>query len=189
MESEHLSSLRPFIRVNADLSLHLARPELIDHIFAAVNNDRDYLRQWLPWVDATNTIDDTTLFINQSMQKNSSGEQLITFLVWKGQLAGSLGVVKFVQERKSCEIGYWLSSNLQGNGIMKKACKCLVGYLFKSKDLNRIEIYVASENLKSQQVCHRLGFKHEGTLRQALWLYDRFHDLELYALLKAEQPK
>ena len=181
-----MTQMNPFIKIDEELSLHLARPELAGAIFTTVNKDRLYLRQWLPWVDDTKTEADIATFIHHSIKMNASGEQLITFLYWKDQLAGSVGAVKFIKDRKSCEMGYWLRSDLQGNGIMTKACQAFIKYLFSSKDLNRIEIYAASGNAKSQAVCRRLGFRQEGTLRQALWLHNKYHDLELYALLKAD---
>lgn len=186
MKMTELKELKPLLRIDEELCLHLARPELTTAIFQAVEKDRLHLRQWLPWVDGTRALTDTKTFIEHSMKMNAIGEQLITFLSWQGQLAGSIGVVKFVKERKSCEVGYWLRSDLQGKGLMTKACAAFFTYLFRQKDLNRIEIFVASGNVKSRAVCHRLGFIHEGTLRQALWLYKSYHDLELYAMLKAD---
>jgi len=184
MKVTDLTGLKPFIKIDEELGLHLARPELAEAIFKAVDKDRLYLRQWLPWVDGTRSAADSSAFIQHSMKMNARGDQLITFLIWKGQLAGSLGVVKFIKDRKSCEVGYWLRSDLQGKGIMTRACTAFINYLFRQKNLNRIEILVASGNAKSKAVCKRLGFSHEGTLRQALWLYDNYHDLELYAMLK-----
>lgn len=186
MKVTEITGLKPFIRIDEALSLHLARPELTPAIFHAVDKDRLHLRQWLPWVDGTKAEADTKAFIEQSMKMNAVGEQLVTFLSWNDQLAGSIGVVKFIRDRKSCEVGYWLRSDLQGKGLMTKACSAFIEYLFRQKNLNRIEIYVASGNERSQAVCHRLGFTHEGTLRQALWLYNTYHDLELYAMLKED---
>ena len=184
MINPEIRNLKPFLKIDEELGLHLARPELARPVFLAVDIDRLHLRQWLPWVDGTKTAADTKNFIQQSMKMNAEGKQLVTFLTWRGQLAGSLSVVKFIPDRKSCEVGYWLRSDLQGKGLITKTCSAFIEYLFRHKDLNRIEFYIASGNAKSQAVCKRLGCTHEGTLRQALWLYDKYHDLELYAMLK-----
>ncbi|RME06205.1 MAG: GNAT family N-acetyltransferase, partial [Bacteroidetes bacterium] len=126
MKVTDLTGLKPFIKIDEELGLHLARPELAEAIFKAVDKDRLYLRQWLPWVDGTRSAADSAAFIQHSMKMNASGDQLITFLIWKGQLAGSLGVVKFIKDRKSCEVGYWLRSDLQGKGIMTRACTAFI---------------------------------------------------------------
>lgn len=69
---------------------------------------------------------------------------------------------------------------------MTMACAAFTGYLFQSKDLNRIEILTAAGNAKSQAICQRLGFKHEGTLRQGLFMYGAYQDIKLYSLLRQE---
>jgi ribosomal-protein-serine acetyltransferase len=40
--------------------------------------------------------------------------------------------------------------------------------------------------VKSQKIPRRLGFKEEGIARQSEWLYDRFVDHVVFALLKQE---
>jgi len=61
-------------------------------------------------------------------------------------LAGSIGVVQFNKDCKKCEIGYWLRKDMQGRGIMSNACAVFTGYLFRAKDMNRIEILTAAGN-------------------------------------------
>jgi ribosomal-protein-serine acetyltransferase len=51
---------------------------------------------------------------------------------------------------------------------------------------NRVVIACASKNQRSRAIPERLGFTHEGVAREAEWLYDRFVDSEIYALLNRE---
>ena len=39
-----------------------------DEMFAAVDRNREHLRQWLPWVDATKTADDGLAFVRSSLE-------------------------------------------------------------------------------------------------------------------------
>jgi len=178
--------LKPFLRIDDTLTLHLARHELADAIYSAVDSNREHLRQWLPWVDTTKSIDDTKVFIRESMTHNSKGTKLSTFILKGEKLMGSVGVVRFNKECRNCEIGYWLSKEATGQGIMTQAVGRLVNHLFQKKSMNRIEIKMATENLKSRQVPIRLGFTYEGTHRQELLLYGEFHDVDYYGLLKPE---
>ncbi len=177
-------NLRPFIKIDDELSLHLARPELAEPVFNTVDTHRTYLRQWLPWVDSTTSVEDTKTYIRESMQHNTAGTRLTTFIMLGGKIAGSIGVVHFVKDHKKCEIGYWLREDIQGRGIMTKICASFIHHLFKTKDLNRIEILVAGGNQKSRNVPLRLGFSSEGILRQSLLMYGKYFDVELFALLK-----
>ena len=178
--------LRPFLRIDDELTLHLARHELAAPIFEAIDSQRDYLRAWLPWVDPTRSAADTKAYIRESMAHNSSSSRLVTFILLGEQLVGSVSVVKFNRDNRSCEIGYWLHRDFQGRGIMTRSCACLINHLFQTKNLNRIEILVATANTRSQGVPLRLGFQQEGTLRQALLIRHEFHDLHLFGLLKNE---
>ena len=181
-----MMEMKPFIKIDRQLCLYLARPELAEPVFAVVDAQRSYLRQWLPWVDATVSVEDTKAFILESIEHNSNGARLTTFLALDEELIGSLGVVQFNRDHKKCEVGYWLREEYQGKGLMTKACAFLIDYLFNTKDLNRIEILVARENEKSAAIPTRLGFKREGTLRQGLYMYRAFHDLDLFSLLRQE---
>lgn len=178
--------MKPFLKVDHQISLHLPRPELAKEIFEAVDHQRDYLRQWLPWVDGTNQVEDTLAFIRESTKTNKTGEKLTTFIYHEEKVVGSIGFVKTDKDHRMVEIGYWLHRDMQHQGIMTKSCKRLIDYAFRTKAVNRIEIKVARENLKSQAIPKRLGFTHEGTLRQGLLMYGKFHNLELFSLLRSE---
>ena len=179
-------NMRPFLKVNDQITLHLPHPDLADDIFRAVDTQRLYLREWLPWVDLTKSVDDTLAFIHSSIEKNKTGEQLTTFIYNGVDLAGSIGFVNINKDQKIGEIGYWLHRDMQRQGIMTQTCQRFIDYAFRIKALNRIEIKVANQNIKSQAIPKRLGFTHEGTLREALQMYGKFHDLELFSFLRRE---
>ena len=71
---------------------------------------------------------------------------------------------------------------------MTRACRTLVTTAFKDLGLHRVEIRVVTENNRSRAIPEKLGFTREGVLRQAALLYNRYHDLEIYSMLKDEWP-
>ncbi len=178
--------MKPFIQVDENLSLHLARHELAEAVFQAIDENRSFLRQWLPWVDGTLTLEDTKTFIRESMQHNSNGSRLTLFILSNGRLAGSLGIVHFNKDHRRCEIGYWLREDLQGKGIITRALTAFTAFLFQKKRMNRLEVLVIPGNEKSRNVPLRLGFQSDGVLRKALQMYGSFHDVEVFSLLKDE---
>lgn len=71
-------------------------------------------------------------------------------------------------------------------GLCPRSFQAVIDYGFKELGLNRIEVCVTTENEKSRAIPERFGFKEEGTLRQAEWLYDHYVDHIVYGLLKEE---
>ena len=50
--------------------------------------------------------------------------------------------------------------------------------------MNRVEIKSGEANVKSRAIAKRFGFKHEGNLREAEWVNDRYVDHAVYSMLK-----
>ena len=55
--------------IRPDLELRLLEERHAPEVFLRVNEDRAYLRQWLPWVDSTLTGDDTVAFIRAALEQ------------------------------------------------------------------------------------------------------------------------
>jgi len=69
---------------------------------------------------------------------------------------------------------------------MTRCCRVLVDHAFSWLGLNRVAIPAAVENSRSRAIPERLGFRQEGIIRDAEWLYDHYVDHVLYAVLKKE---
>jgi RimJ/RimL family protein N-acetyltransferase len=64
------------------------------------------------------------------------------------------------------ELGYWLHPQYAGRGLATEAVAAVVHALFMREGLERVEIHCSVANDPSAAVARRLGFTHEGTLRQ-----------------------
>jgi ribosomal-protein-serine acetyltransferase len=84
------------------------------------------------------------------------------------------------------QVGYFLSEEAQGKGIINKCVSSLMDYLFQELGIHRIEIQCAANNLKSISIPRRLGFVQEGIKRDWQWLYDHYEDLITYSFLKSD---
>ncbi len=178
--------MKPFLKIDDTINLHLPRPELAAPVFEAIDENRAYLRKWLPWVDSTRSVEDTKTFMAESMEHNRNGTRLTTFILDGERLAGSIGVVNFNRDHHHCELGYWLREDMTGLGIMSKAGARFVEHLFKSKGMNRIAAKVLAGNQRSGAVLLRLGFQREGCLKQSVFMYRGYHDAEIYGLVKED---
>lgn len=173
-------------RIREDLYLKLLEPSDAWTVFSLTDNSRDYLRQWLPWVDHTNEEADTKAFIRSVRQGWADQTLFSAGIVFQGSIAGVAGFNRLDHQNNLGEIGYWLGEKYQGKGIMTEAAKAFISYGFDQLGLNKIVIKVATANEKSRAVPERLGFKREGVLRQEHWLHDQYVDIAVYSLLNEE---
>ncbi|MDO5012021.1 MAG: hypothetical protein Q4E56_00680, partial [Pseudomonadota bacterium] len=72
-------------------------------VFELIDGQREYLAQWLDWVDATISPETAYPF----MQRTSNTDNGNYYIVQSGHVIGSIGV-DYSEKRKSGEIGYWL---------------------------------------------------------------------------------
>lgn len=175
-----------YFTVDDDIQLKILEIKYAEDIYSLVDQDRNYLREWLPWVDSTKSSNDTKVFIQSSLDIFARNDGFQAAIFYKGKIVGCIGLHRIDWNNKKTSIGYWLSSEHQGNGVMTKSCKAIIDYIFWDLQLNRVEIRAAVENRKSRSVPERLGFKEEGIIRKVEWLYDHFVDHVVYGILKED---
>ena len=171
---------------NFPAELRLLEESDAEELFSLVNRNRAYLREWLPWLDGNTTLDDSRLFILHSTEQHLGNRGFQAGAWYESSLAGIIGYHPIDWQNRIGMIGYWLGKEYQGKGIMTEAARLLIDHAFNEYDLNRIEIKCATGNRKSCAIPQRLGFAHEGIIRDGEWLYDHFVDLALYSMLSRQ---
>lgn len=84
-------------------------------------------------------------------------------------------------------IGYAICDlDSRGKGYATEAVGLLVDYLFSRFPTERVAAFTDVENVPSQRVLERLGFRREGVLRHAYFRDGRFGDFALYGILRDE---
>lgn len=69
---------------------------------------------------------------------------------------------------------------------MTRAVRAVVEHAVSVCKLNRIEIRAAADNERSRAIAERLGFREEGTLRQAERVGETYLDIVVYSMLGSE---
>ncbi|MCL1668095.1 GNAT family N-acetyltransferase [Elizabethkingia ursingii] len=102
--------------------------------------------------------------INRNFEKGNSFYWAIT-LTKTNTLAGTISLFDLSSENSSCEIGYELMTEFQGQGIMTEAIQAVIDYVFhtlKSKKIlafthyknqNSINLLLKSNFVKSTETC------------------------------------
>ena len=174
------------IQVDDTISLEFLEEIHAESLFNLVNANRNYLREWLPWVDQMHTVANFAYYISETKRRVAEKTDFGYAIIIEKNIAGRIGLHHINQQNKIGEIGYWLADGLQGRGIITKCCTAIINHGFTQLELNRIEIKCATGNNKSRAVAEKLKFKQEGILKQAERLNGKFIDLYLYAMLKEE---
>lgn len=174
------------LRVDDVVVLHLLDYQHAETLFQLVKANRLHLREWLPWVDNMRTVEDFRKYINNSKQRYAAHSEIGYVILANNDMVGRIGLYNIDVFNKSASIGYWLSKEWEGKGIITRSCKAVIDEGFKRLKLNRIEIRAALQNYKSQAIPQRLGFKQEGIIRQGEFVNNQFVDLYVYSMLSEE---
>lgn len=175
-----------YYRVDDDIQLKLLEVRDAEAMFSLVDAGRDYLREWLPWVDENVSAEGTRGFIELTLQQFASNRGFQAGVIFEGQLAGVIGFHPIDWEHSQVTIGYWLGEEFQGRGIMTRACRAMVNIAFSEYGLNRVEVRAGVGNEKSRAIPERLGFSLEGVCRQVERHASGYIDHAVYGLLAEE---
>lgn len=154
-------------------------------IFSVIDQQRDYLGKWLPFVAGTKEQRNTDEFIKSILQQ-PAGEREQIFTIWfEDEFAGIIGFKDTDRLNRKSEIGYWLSEEYQKKGIVTVCVQILFGYAFSRLGLNRVQIKCTVGNVPSQKIPERLGFVFEGVERAGeRFGENKYFDLRVYSKLK-----
>jgi ribosomal-protein-serine acetyltransferase len=159
------------------------RIEDLDLLWAAIEEERDRLARWLPWIEATRTKDDERVWLERVIADEASLEGLGIWV--EGQFAGGIGLVSD-PFRITADVGYWIRASFEGRGLVTAACEALIGHAFDFVGVHRVVIRAGTDNLRSRAIPERLGFAFEGVHREEGRGTDGFYDLRMYAILDRE---
>lgn len=174
------------VKIDDGIRLEVIAKRHAEDLYFAIDNNRTHLSAFLPWVSAIQSVDDFRAYIKKC-ELLYQQHQEVSFAIMRNEVAvGRIGLHYINHLNKVAAIGYWLTKEAEGKGIITKSCKAIVKYGFEELSLHRIEIKVATENLKSQAIPERLKFKKEGLLRQAEFVNNKFVDLFIYSMLAFE---
>lgn len=112
-------------------------------------------------------------------------EDVILAIEVNGVAAGGVGLhgLKDVY-RYNAEVGYWLSEDYWGKGIISDAVGVMVELAFTKGPWLRVFATIYEHNLPSMRVLEKNGFTREAVHKKAVMKEGRLLDEHLYALLK-----
>ncbi len=170
------------------ITLTMVQPEDAEGIFALIDSNRDYLREWFPWVDLAKGVEDALAFAERARKQDEEKDGVQSCIRLEGKIVGIIGFSFVDRANRKTEIGYWIAPSHQGRGIITKAVRALTDYAFSEWKMNRVAIQAGKANVKSRAVAERLGFQFEGVTREAECVSGRYVHLAVYSTLKRDWP-
>ena len=172
--------------VTQDIKLKMLEESEAETLFTLVDENRLYLREWLPWLDFNLTTEESLAFIKSCRKQYSDDLGFNGGIYYRDRLLGMCGFHQIDRLSRKVSIGYWIAQDAQGQGTVTACVKFLIDYAFNELDLNKVSIPAAEYNHKSQAVPKRLGLAKEGIERDAEFLYDHYVNHVHYSVLRSE---
>ncbi|MGM8216764.1 GNAT family N-acetyltransferase [Bacillaceae bacterium W0354] len=136
--------------------------------------------------DPHRTIEDTNSFIIFALNRYKNNQVAPWGIVHKedNKVIGTADYVWWRPEHRVAEIGYVLSPNYWGLGLMPEVVQEIMTFGFEKMNLIRIQAQCFDNNVASERVMQKVGMEYEGTLRKRMFIKNEYRNLKVYALVK-----
>jgi ribosomal-protein-alanine N-acetyltransferase len=174
--------------------LYLRSPEINDfEAWATLRAiSREHLQPWEPtWAEDSLTREGyrRRLAWFERLRRQEQGEAYFIFTRRHDTLIGGITLSNIRRGASQCgELGYWTGKPHVGQGHMTEALALMMAHCFGAMRLHRLEAACLAENMPSQRLLRRAGFRPEGTLREYLRIDGVWRDHQLYARLVSDGP-
>lgn len=169
--------------IDDDLTLAELRESDIDELAAVVGANLSHLGVWMPWAVKDYGVKHAREFVERNLS-NEDPKGRTFGIFYQGKIVGVAGFVP--RDKKGvAEIGYWVSREHQGKGIITRCTKALTDHAFRDLNVDRVEIGAAALNLRSRAIPERLRFDLEERRKAAHPLPNGIiDDLVIYSMHK-----
>lgn len=162
------------------VDLHTIEEEDLGFLQAAINRPE----VWRPiGRDQPINLDQEREFFEDVVASDDSVDLLVCS---GGTPVGIIGLDPIEWKHGTAELGYWLDPEHHGQGYGGEAAELVVGHGFGQLRLHRIAARVFDFNEPSRRLLESIGFTHEGTHREAVFIDGDYRDVEWYAILAGE---
>jgi len=156
-------------------------------VYRMIAVSRAAFSRWFTWSNDSNldSVREHSRRLEEAMAVGTASEYVI--LTRAHSLVGRVGLMEIDTAARCAELGYMLRTDFEGQGLMTEAVYTLASHALGPGGLHRLSANVDVENIGSQRVLSRLGFRQEGTLRQVVHHPERgWRDQHVYGVLEGE---
>lgn len=155
LPSEHLPHLE--LPVGEHVRLRQLQPSDAEALFTVTDSNREYLAEWLPWVEGTTSSVDSRAFIDTMLERRQAGAEYGYGIVVDGRVAGHISLMH-LNDGKGPEIGYWIAEDVSGGGRTTAVAQAVSDFGFETLGLPKIIIRADPKNGASNRIAEKLGY-------------------------------
>lgn len=143
------------------------------------------IQRWIQVIPSPYTEADASAYVSEA-RRRWADRKAGTFAIvdaTSGELLGSIGV----RLGEIGAVGYWVKREARGRGVASRALRLLSGWAVTEGGVERLELLTNPENLASQRVAEKAGFRREGLLRSRMRRRDgQRSDSVIFSLLPGD---
>ena len=185
------------------VELRPLRPSDSAGLVHAVRTNREWLAPWLPhWLPliehdaahawcrskAREQADETAMVAVIVSVAHASPPQPFDGpeMVGGGRWIGCLRTEKLDRVNAKTQLEFWLDRTFAGHGIMTACMRAFLRYGFEVEGWHRATVRCAVGHPRVRRLVERLGFVHEGRIRETIRRGETWVDDDLFGLLAHE---
>jgi RimJ/RimL family protein N-acetyltransferase len=156
-----------------------------DGLWQATETSLAELRRWLVWAEDASA-DTTAAFTHEAVRDWDEGIAYQFAMVEEDEVVGAIGIDVLRPIHRLGDLGYWIRTDRAGRGLTSEAGRAIVEFGFSVLGLHRLELRAGVDNVASQRVASKLGFRQEGRLREGCRSGTAPYDCVLFGLLATD---
>ncbi len=135
-----------------------------------------------------NSVDEERDFIKASWNSKKTGNLVLGIeTLAQNKLIGTIGFTRLWSQNVSAEVGIAIWEPVDRSmGYGTEAMHLLSFYAFEIIGYHRLQLHVISFNKRAITSYKKTGYKEIGVLREADFIYNKYHDMLLMELLANE---
>ncbi|AHZ86388.1 Putative ribosomal N-acetyltransferase YdaF [Bdellovibrio bacteriovorus] len=184
-----MKSVYPAEEIRAErITLKKHKIEMAETMFQYVDQDRERLGRFLPWVPLIGGVHEERDYIEMT-QTQWQDFKMFDYGMYLNEgdiYMGNVGVHTISWDNDRCELGYWILGKFEGQGYVREAVLALEKVLFEL-GFYRIEIHCSGLNSRSSSVAENCHYKFEARLRHHAVENGQRRDTLVFAKLRDER--
>jgi len=171
--ADHVVRLRPWSEADVDAACRATLDPLIPRFTRVPENQ---------------TREDLWRFLEAQEPARTAGEALSLVIAdAEGDaFLGTISLLRFEQDGRLCQVGYWLARWARGRGVATCAVRLVSRWALTELGVARVALHTDADNDASQRVADRCGFTREAVLRSFEERKGDRRDVVVFSLLPTD---